>query len=67
MATRIRHGLWGVVVLSAVAPALLVEAGCTKRVVRERGIYSVEQLPEETQTPIFDAVSEPLDDDDKRK
>ena len=42
----------------ALALCLCCPAGCTKKIVRQKGIYSKRQLPKETQTPVLDAIDQ---------
>jgi len=53
----------GAALLACLVAGLSWVGGCTKKVKSHRGVYSPEQLPEETDTPILDAL---FPDDDKR-
>ena len=50
--STIRRG----VVLGLIVATMLCGHACTKKVVGHRGIYSPQQLPEETNSPILDAL-----------
>lgn len=51
-----RHHTIRLIVTLAVLCLLLTLPGCTKKVVGQRGVYSPQQLPRETETPILDAI-----------
>ena len=40
--------------------AATAAGGCTKWVVSQQGVYSPQQLPTETQTPILDTIGAPF-------
>lgn len=48
-------------VVLVVMGCLVLLVGCTKKIVSHRGIYSSEQLPKETDTPVFDAIGDGLE------
>lgn len=54
------------IALVVLVPAALLVAACTTRVVGYRGIYSTEQLPKETQTPLLDGIDEIMEQKPRR-
>ena len=46
--------------IGLVLAAVTAVGSCTKRVISHKGIYSPQQLPTETQTPILDTIGAPF-------
>lgn len=55
-----------IVLCVLVTTGLVCLSACTKKVVSQRGIYSSQQLPKETQTPILDAFGDILGPNEDR-